>query len=372
MQGGLGVQIRIGISQEHKEKAAVAQALAESRSESRLPDLTVLFYAGDYDLRAVWEACSDILNHSPFIGGQVGAIFTMDRIFRQGVAALSVYGVKAQTRITPVDITRAYREGQELGASFVEDSVQEGAVLMLPHVHNYKLSALIRGIYSNLGPSFQYFGAGTVSQFTEAGYTDEGVALALVEEAYFTQGVGHGWMPLGEPMLITRAERNRIYELDGQPAVQRYCAVVREMLDQEIDITGHKFQLGIPCGSGDYVVRDIIEVEDQALVCVTEIPPKSMVSLMTTSIPALPAVAKRITEETLDQHPEPKFAIMFDCVSRERLQKDSFILETQNIYRVLGDLPALGVLTFGEISSSFGIPLYHNKALSVTIGGEGR
>jgi len=134
--------------------------------------------------------------------------------------------------------------------AFVEDSVQEGAVLMLPHVHNYKLSALIRGIYSNLGPSFQYFGAGTVSQFTEAGYTDEGVALALVEEAYFTQGVGHGWMPLGEPMLITRAERNRIYELDGQPAVQRYCAVVREMLDQEIDITGHKFQLGIPCGSG--------------------------------------------------------------------------------------------------------------------------
>ena len=83
----LGVQIRIGISQEHKEKACCPSFSGE-QIRIPTPDLTILFYAGDYDLRAVWEACSDILNHPPFIGEyRLAQIFTMDRIFRRGVAA---------------------------------------------------------------------------------------------------------------------------------------------------------------------------------------------------------------------------------------------------------------------------------------------
>ena len=113
-----------------------------------------------------------------------------------------------------------------------------------------------------------------------------------------------------------------------------------------------------------------MRIEDEALVCVTAIPSKSMVTLMTTSILALPAIAKRITEEALHQHPAPKFALLFDGVSRESLLKDSFAQESRNIFRTLEGLPAVGVLTFGQIDSSFGVPIFHNSALTVTIGGD--
>lgn len=366
------VQTKIGISQEQDAKTAVEQALAGCISESQLPDLTIIFFAGDYQLQAVWEACSNVLKGSPFIGGRIAAIFTADQVYQQGVAALSLYGISARTKLTALDNEQAYKDGQNVGPALADSSERSGAVLMLPPVGNIRISALIRGIYANLGPNFQYFGGGTSGQFTEAGFTYEGLAAALVKDVYFSHRVGHGWMPFGEPMLVTRAERNRIYELDGQPAVKRYRDVIQQVLDQDVDITDHKYQLGIPCGRGEYVVRDVIRVEDQTLVCIAEIPSKSLVSLMTTSLPALPAIAKRITEEALTQHPAPQFAIIFDCCSREHLQKENFRHESQNIYLVLGELPTLGVLCFGAINSPFGVPLYYNKALSVTIGGESR
>ena len=194
--------------------------------------------------------------------------------------------------------------------------------MILPSVRNPRLSVLIRGVYSRLA-EFQYIGAGTGTQFTEEGHTNDGVALAMIKNVHFTLGTGHGWIPFGEPMLITRIEGHRIYELDGQPAATRFRNAIRQVAKQDAELIGSNYQLGIPCGNGDYIIRNIISSEDEALVCVTAFPSKSMVNLMTTSVLALPAIAKRITEETLIRHPHPRFAFLFDGISRERLLKEN-------------------------------------------------
>jgi len=36
--------------------------------------------------------------------------------------------------------------------------------------------------------------------------------------------VDHGWRPFGRPMLVTRAEGNTIFELDGRPALEAYLS----------------------------------------------------------------------------------------------------------------------------------------------------
>ncbi|HKM17051.1 MAG TPA: FIST N-terminal domain-containing protein, partial [Limnochordia bacterium] len=296
-------------------------------------------------------------------------IFTDENVFREGAAALSLYGIAARTRLVSTDGQRVYDVGQQAGRDLAHDGDQGSTVMILPSVRNPRLSVLIRGVYSRLGPEFQYIGAGTGTQFTEEGHTNDGVALAMIKNVHFTLGTGHGWIPFGEPMLITRIEGHRIYELDGQPAATRFRNAIRQVAKQDAELIGSNYQLGIPCGNGDYIIRNIISSEDEALVCVTAFPSKSMVNLMTTSVLALPAIAKRITEETLIRHPHPRFAFLFDGISRERLLKENFVQESRNIFRTLQGLPAVGVLSYGQIDSSFGIPLLHSSALCVAIGG---
>ncbi|HXK97536.1 MAG TPA: FIST N-terminal domain-containing protein [Limnochordia bacterium] len=364
------MQIGIGISQNQDPSAAVYEALEQSLVHGPLPDLTVVFYAGGYDPDTLWRSASGKLAGSPFIGGWVHGIFTGQEVYRLGVAVLSLYGINARTKLVSIDGQKAYDVGQTAGMALIEDETQTGTVMVFPNVRNPRLAALISGVYSRLGPQFQYIGAGTGVQFTEEGCASDGVAAALIRNVHFTYGIGHGWIPFGEPMLVTRTEGNRIWELDGQPAAVRFRTAVNQLEKGNSEMIGSSYQLGIPCGNGEYVIRNIMRIEDEALVCVTAIPSKSMVTLMTTSILALPAIAKRITEEALHQHPAPKFALLFDGVSRESLLKDSFAQESRNIFRTLEGLPAVGVLTFGQIDSSFGVPIFHNSALTVTIGGD--
>lgn len=366
------MQIGVGISQKQDPDGAVLDALAQSHRYGRFPDLTVILYAGKYDHRAIWQSACGKLADIPFVGGSVAGVFTEETVLRTAVAVLALYGVKARTKLLPIDGGKAYDIGQKAGMAMVEGEDQAAAVMIFPSVRNPRLSSVIRGVYSCLGPQFQYIGAGTGVQFTEEGITDDGVAAALVQGVHFTHGIGHGWIPFGEPMLVTRTEGSRIWELDGQPAAARFRSVVNQIAQGDSEMLDSSYQLGILCGNGEYIVRNIMRIEDEALVCVTAIPSKSMVTLMTTSIPALPAIAKRITDEALNQHPHPEFALLFDCISRERLLKDNFTNESRNIFRTLRNLPAVGVLTYGQIDSSFGIPLYHNSALAVTVGGERR
>ena len=363
------MQIGIGISQNQDPKAAVLDALAQSLNDARLPDLTVIFYAGKYDPDAIWQAANGMLAGSSFIGGSVAGIFTEQQVYRLGVTALSLYGITARTKLVSIDGQRAYDVGQTAGIALVQDEDHPSTVMILPNVKYHRLGALIRGVYSRLGPQFQYFGAGTGIQFTEEGHSDDGVAVALIKDLHFTHGIGHGWIPFGEPMLVTRTEGNRIYELDGQPAASRFSNAIHQVAKGDAEMIGFNYQLGIPCGNGEYIVRNIMRSEEETLHCVTAIPSKSMVTLMTTSIPALPAIAKRITDEALHQHPCPQFAVLFDGIARELLLKENFVQESRNIFRTLRNLPAVGVLSFGQIDSALGIPLFHNSALSVTIGG---
>ena len=56
------------------------------------------------------------------------------------------------------------------------------------------------------------------------GFYDEGVIFALIggDELHIQTSFITGWKPLGQKLLITKAERNRLYELGGEPAYEFY------------------------------------------------------------------------------------------------------------------------------------------------------
>lgn len=369
------MHLRMSMSTKKHAKAAVLEVLSQAVTDLSFPDLTLLFYTGDYDLETVFETAVQKLKGAPLIGAHIPAMFNSSGVINHGVAALTMWGVEAKTELLNGCDIPGYHIGQRIGLSLVENGDTKGTVLIFPSVHQVKLPDILRGIYSPLGPYHKYFGGACVQQFTEAGVSRDGLAVVRINELEFSNCIGHGWMPIGEPMLVTRAADNQIFEFDGIPAAQRYRDLVKDQLAVNNPQSGNKHSsgiicLGIPCTNQEFLIRDIIAIKDHALVCNTGVPKNSVVTLMTTSIAALPAIAKRITEEALAYHNNPEFALLFNCITRLDLLRKKFTTEANHIYQVLDRLPTIGLLTYGEISSPLGVPLYYNKSLSVVIGGQ--
>jgi len=119
--------------------------------------------------------------------------------------------------------------------------------------------------------------------------TDAAVAALIVSET--PQGISlmHGWEPTGQAFVVTKAEGKVVKEIDGEPALSFYMNHLDKDA-QQFDYSqfyafasGHP--LGIPMGTGEYVVRDPLSasLEDQSITFVSEIPENSIVRIMTGS-----------------------------------------------------------------------------------------
>ena len=92
---------------------------------------------------------------------------------------------------------------------------------------------------SEMDPSVQIFGGNAfnpnldfmdVSVFSKGnGFLDAGVVFVLIggEQLHIQTSFITGWKPLGAKLLITKAEKNRLYELGGEPAYAFYYRYLR-------------------------------------------------------------------------------------------------------------------------------------------------
>lgn len=75
--------------------------------------------------------------------------------------------------------------------------------------------------------------------------------------------------------------------------------------------------------------------------------------------------------EAAKKCPSPKVVLLFDCVSRYLLMPKAFAAELASIAKnVKEDVSVLGMLSFGEVSSISGVPLFYNKSLTIAAGGD--
>ena len=78
--------------------------------------------------------------------------------------------------------------------------------------------------------------------------------------------MSQGCRPIGRPLVVTRAERNVVYELAGQPALERLMEMARNgMSESDIRLINQGLHLGLVIdehkadfGRGDFLVRNVI------------------------------------------------------------------------------------------------------------------
>jgi small ligand-binding sensory domain FIST len=82
--------------------------------------------------------------------------------------------------------------------------------------------------------------------------------------------VSQGCRPIGAPLIVTRSERNVLYEIGGERALDRLLESVRALSPEDLALASNGLHLGravdeskVDFGRGDFVIRNVIGVDKE-------------------------------------------------------------------------------------------------------------
>ncbi len=378
--------LAVGESSLEEARTAGAEAcrMALERDDAKL---LVVFCSDDYDLTELLAGIRSAAPGVPLLGcSTAGEIATSGpRDASVVVTALGGPGVSVVTAAAEHASERLREAGAEVAGCFEHvDGHPHRVMLLLTDGLAGDQQEIVRGAYGVLGAGVPLVGgcAGdylrmqrTYQLFDDEVLTDAVVGAAIASEAPIGIGVRHGWRTVGEPMLVTRSENNRVYLLDGEPALDVYLtrlAAPPEAADDPAAFT--RFALTHPLGlnrrSGEEQVRFIGEAdfEDRSLGCIAEVPQGGLAWFMEgddrSVLQATDAACADALAPLGDQAPIGVLA--FDCIARRGVLGDEGIQhEVGRVAQLAAGAPVAGFYTYGEIARTSGISGFHNQTLVV-------
>ena len=382
MSGSRIVRVGVGSSTLTDSRAAGLEAAEQALSGMGEPTIVVLFTTDLYEPKAVLDAVRSKTGGACVAGISCAGILTADGVFPQGVGVCAVKGNFPAVTLLQPNAADASEAGRRAGGRILEAGIEAGTVLVLPEPFGMSQHDFLRGLYDRLGADFQYTGGaawgGAISaeayQFTDGGVETSATALAAVGRGVASVAVGHGWTPMGHPMIVTKARGTVVYEIDGEPAFTAYQKQLGGMSREEFKQLGSLHPMGFPDVFGRYQIRDPLEVlEDGSIRFIMEVPAQAVGSIMEGQLDRLIAAAEETAHEAASGVEEPSGILVFDCISRQQLLQDRMTEEIEAFRRGAGrTVPLIGALTFGEVGAHEVIPLMHNKTASVVVFGGGR
>lgn len=238
---------------------------------------------------------------------------------------------------------------------------------------------LARGLNENLPAGVVLSGglAGDGARFqkTVVGLDEPPVSGRVVALGFYGRhfksscGSGGGWASFGPERAVTRAEGNRLYELDGRSALALYKQYLG---DQAAELPGSalRFPLSIsPVDGGSDVVRTILSIDEatQSMTFAGDIPTGAKVHFMRASYEDLLDGAAHASEQARGHLAE--LIVCVSCVGRRIVLGQRTEEETEIVRDILGAKAVLtGFYSYGELApaSHGNICQLHNQTMTVT------
>jgi len=373
----------VGSSRASDSHLAGAEA-ADAALEGRAAKLLIVFASDRYELPSLLDGICEQADDTPLIGcstageiatsgpGDAGAV----------VVALGGDGFSVATgRAT--DASADLRGAGERAAACIGELEERRhrALVMLTDGLAGNQQDIVRGAHGVLGAGVPLVGgcAGDDLKMSRTFQfdgrevlTDAVVTAAIGSDAPLGIGVRHGWRRVGEPVLVTRSEGNRIFELDEQPALDVYLERLDAPAAARTDANEFtRFALTHPLGigrrSGEDQVRFIggADFEDRSLACIAEVPPAAMAWFMEGDRDSVLEATDAACSDALmplDGNP-PLGMIVFDCIARRGVLGEGIEEEIRRLSSVAGRVPVAGFYTYGEIARTHGAGGFHNQTL---------
>jgi hypothetical protein len=307
-----------------------------------------------------------------------------DEVVDDSVIATTVTFEHTGLRTADAKITgtqSSYQVGEELARQLNDISLRH--VFVLSDGLNVNGSELARGLASGVPRGVSITGglSGDGTQFAETwviANDSEGpqhVAAVGLYGDHLRVGYGSmgGWKPFGPLRIITRAEANVLYELDGHSALDLYKRYLGDHADQ---LPGSALLFPIvvtEAEGGEGVVRTVLSVseQDRSMTFAGDIPQDGTAQFMKTNVDDLVDGATGAAEASLIGLGEkrPDLALLVSCVGRKLVMKQRIEEEIEAIRGVFGtDTSIAGFYSYGELCpfSRGGECRLHNQTMTIT------
>ncbi len=367
----------IGFSTNEDSKSAAVEAITKALRSSGDPVFSMIFTTNEYDQETVVKTAKKFLGNSKFAGICGGGILTSHEMLDQGVGVLTITGnIKTETTLQVCGDTDPMEVGEMAGKDLLKSGISKGTVFIFPESLSKNISEMITGLYNIMGPGYTYIGGGSGDtfhsknsyQFTDEGASEGALAVALVDGLSIKTCFGHGWKPKMVPLIMNEVQGKRIFEINGRKIGDVYREESDVFNSDEIKKYGMINPLGFPDISGNYLLRDPIRINpDGSMDFITEISRFSVGYLMEADLDDILKNTREVAKRTLKEGEKPCFVLVFNCLFRYNIVNRKFKGELNVLKKVFGeDVPIFGVLTFGEVSSYFDVPILQNKTLIIT------
>jgi hypothetical protein len=188
--------------------------------------------------------------------------------------------------------------------------------------------------------------------------------------------IGHGslggWDEFGHERVVTKSDKNVLYEIDHKNALDLYKQYLGDYVD-ELPGSALLFPLSIKInGSDKNLVRTILSVneEEKSMTFAGNLPEGSKVRLMKANFDKLIEASSSAATSSFTsiKNNQPDLAILVSCVGRKLILQERTDEEIEAAREVLGSAAITGFYSYGEISpfnSSTQCEL-HNQTMTIT------
>ena len=350
------------------------------------PQLLIVFCSSSYDMEAFVAALNEHSGGVPLIGcstaGEIGTSGPGDASVV--VTALGGAGFSVATAAAKDAATRPREAGAEAASCLSElEDKPHRVLLMLSDGLSGHQQQIVRGAYSVAGAAVPLVGgcAGddlamkkTYQVCGDLVLTDSVVAAAIGSDAPFGIGVRHGWGAVGEPMVVTESDNNRVHTLDNKPALDVYLDRLNASEQIRTDPAAFtRFAITHPLGlsrrSDEPHVRFVGEADfdTRSLICIAEVPQGALVWFMQGDMDSVLTATNGACADAVEMLDSPPIGFLaFDCIARRGVLGDEGIkFEVKRISQLARGAPVAGFYTYGEIARTRGISGFHNQTLVV-------
>jgi small ligand-binding sensory domain FIST len=209
-------------------------------------------------------------------------------------------------------------------------------------------------------------------------YTEGVVGLALRGDLTMDTIVAQGCKPIGDPLFITWAEDNRVYQLDGRKASQVLAELFETLSPDDQNRARHSLFLGIAMEGGkseyehgDFLVRNLIALDPETgVIAIGDRVTNGMVAqfhlrdAMTSALDLKTMLTRYRTN--LSGGP-PRGAMLFSCLGRGKHLYGEAHHDSRVIADHLGDLPVGGFFCSGEIGPVGGRTYVHGYTSAIAL-----
>jgi hypothetical protein len=306
--------------------------------------------------------------------------------YRFGVAAMD--GLRADAFEVGRSVARAAREAAGPQAS------AHAALLLLADGLVGDQQALLNGIHRVAGAAVPVVGGAAgddrrmLETFVFCGdrvLADAVVAVWINSDQPLNVVTGHGWRPVGLPLLVTRVEGPVVHEIAGRPAREvyeehlRYGGATDDSADDpavaavdsvEEPLDGRKMRarrathaLALIEPSGAQLIRSAYLAPDGVIRTFTPLPPYAAVQIVSglqdDLLDASDGVVGRLFTDR-----EPGLLLAFSCLSRLEVLGEPSREEPARIQAAAGAVPTFGFYTYGEFARTTTVAGFHNATIA--------